>query len=250
MITLKFLLPHSPLLLDSEERGLYFETRKAYKKVADDLLKEKVTAIVSIVSDDSVLTSPLLHIHNEFQADFSVFGDLVTKLTFSPWWNGFHTIRQNQTQPLLEPVETKKLPYQHALPLHLLTKSVPELKNIPVLAITLPANSEHGLNELSKNLATIFNQVPESIAIIGSGNLTKTKEKEAFKELSLINQDLRKQLLDQAEIKLNISKPEIFLSPTIAAPYYLLKDLDDKDTLQEYAYEKSDFTSFFVGSFN
>lgn len=246
MITSSYLLPNSPLLLDSEDRGHYFETRKAFKKVADELIKDSIDGVILLTSNAMEHEHLYMHIHNQFELQFSDFGDLVTKSTALPWWDGYHAIRDFPFSSNIEPLETVELDYKHAITWHLLMKANPELKKLPILPITLPEGSTINIEQLSNGLFELFNQSTLSVSIIACGNLAQTKNVYLAKELEQENSSYRDLILSSQKLpEMSIESPDLF-PPTISAPYsFLLPSLKDNKA-QEYAYEKSDHTSFLI----
>lgn len=178
MLTFSAIVPHSPLLLPAigkEHCRKLKKTVAAYQLLGEALALAKPDTVLILSAHAGTLPDsfPLI-IAPRFRANFQEFGDLTTKLECKPDLKLIEEIRRLRYDipPVpINPLTEEFMDYGSAVPLHILTATLPKTK------VAILGDSQFSLEkhfELGRHLAEIIHQSPTRMAILASADLAHT----------------------------------------------------------------------------
>lgn len=256
MIEYLVLVNNSPLLIDqiSPKAHKYAsKTLHTYVEIVKELKEKNIKHLITISTASTQEKNSFgVTIHPNLFIEFSVFGDLVTKVGLKPWWKAYYDIRSS-AQIILEPIDKKTIDYTHGVPLYELSKHI-SLESLSILPITDHALATHQERvALGESLQQIFDRYQEPIAVIVSGSLHATTSAKRKTDTQQLNKELEKNAqsgldgfsLDQGILPDGVIK-QTFTGPTqIAAA--LCKNL--RLSYEELAFEHTEFSSFLTARY-
>jgi len=174
MIVFAAFTPHSPLLVPSigkEARSRLKQTIVAMKSLADDLYASKPDTIVMIsghaIRHETVFSANL---HDEYRVDLRDFGDLSIDREFRPNLSLLDAIqravRRSGIPFTLD--SDSRLDYGSAVPLMILTESIPSISIIPISYGGLDPKEHLAFGRVLKETLSARH---ERIAVLASGDL-------------------------------------------------------------------------------
>lgn len=166
--------PHSPLLIPTvgkEHLAQLAKTVEAFKTLEEDLYVSKAETIIIISPHGEIKNDAYtLNLAPEFSGSMEEFGDLSTKANFKGDIGlGYQIREQLETRSPLQLTSNLKLDYGSFVPLYLLTRSLPDLKIIPLHYSNLDNEAHFEFGRILKR-EIIMSQ--RRIAVIASGDLS------------------------------------------------------------------------------
>lgn len=250
MIEYAAILPHSPLLLFQQGKGLH-ETMKSFQKVANDLQSLEIEQILFISRHPAFHRAGFsAYIHPEYEIAFEAFGDLATSHTWPICWDLFYLMQENPEVPALELIDSPKIDYGHAIPLQILSLRMKD--KIPALAINDWEESTHEERiDFGKNLGKSLQASPKRIAVIVTGDLYITQADQQINEIQQRNTNLRQFLASHSEVfPIQKNDLENTQAPCFFEPFDIFSAaLPNNLEYQELSFEQSPQTSFLVARY-
>ena len=198
MIVFAAHVPHTPLMLSTigkENQKRMKDTLEAMQRLAEEMYASRPDTVV-VISSHAVIHDQAFaaNLHDEYEADFSAFGDLATQREFQPDVALIDTmqrsLRRGQTPFTLD--SDAMLDYGTAVPLIMLTARLERVRIVPVSHSGLDAKAHF---KFGQSLKDIFAASNRRIAVISSGDLSHClsssgpggyrKEGEAFDEATV-----------------------------------------------------------------
>ena len=174
MLISSYISPHSPILIPAigKVNNLVLDkTTESYQKIAEQLLAEKVEAII-IISPH--LNSPengwLINSAPEFKIGFENFGDFATKGQIDGDMILAHELKESLKDNFdIQLSSEPQLDYGSAIPLHLLSSALKDVKIITLSQSNSDRQSHFALGQALKNIIISQNK---RIAVIASADLS------------------------------------------------------------------------------
>jgi len=184
MIIFSAIIPYSPLLIPQIGKNnleRLNNTANAYKKLAEQLNESKADTILIISLDKIVYDNFFtINLNTEYKCDFNEFGNF----SINHNWLCNLGLTQNirlkfETSSKLKLTTIDNLNYTFSVPLCLLTKINQENNNIKIIPLNISGLSNKEHYNFGKSIQNILKSRDERIAIIASGNLSHSLEKDS-----------------------------------------------------------------------
>jgi AmmeMemoRadiSam system protein B len=174
MIKFSCIAPHPPILIPNigkENLELISKTNQSLKKLEEEFYQLNPDTII-VISPHGELAQDAFTINqaSEFQADFTNFGDLSTKLEFkNDIALGYQLREYLETKAPVRLINDTQLDHGTSVPLFYLTPHLKDVKIIPIGYSLLPLEKHF---ELGQFLYEKLSQSNKNIGIIASGDLS------------------------------------------------------------------------------
>lgn len=180
-IVFSAIVPHSPVLIPSvgkENLKRIESTKKAFKKIEEDLYSSKVETIIIISPHGTIQQDAFsMNLAPNFSINFEEFGDFTSKLEITGNVGLAHKIKEGlETSAPLQLINEGKLDHGSSIPLYLLTQNMPNVKVIPIYYSGLDLESHFSFGKLLKQELM---SSKERIAVIASGDLSHKLSKDS-----------------------------------------------------------------------
>jgi len=252
--------PHPPICLPSiggDAISKVEATRTALARLEQDLYTEKPDIIVVISPHGGVFKDVFtINGHTNFMADFSEFGDMVTKRDWAGATN-FASMFYNHNSANSVPMQLiaeSKLDHGASIPLMFLTDHLPNIKVMPVGYSEL-ASIDH-LN-FGESLKEMIMESDARVAVIASGDLSHTLTTDAPAGFNSAGAEFDKTIIQLLETRNTVGvtqiNPELIKNASecgyrsILILLGVLKNINY--TFQNYSYEAPFGVGYLTGNF-
>jgi AmmeMemoRadiSam system protein B len=174
--------PHPPILIPAIGKGQEEHLQKTYEAFLElerELYIAKPSTIIIISPHGGLYPDAFtVNAHTPFQANYIQFGDLTTKQT----WSGCPEISANISHKASEHgikvqlTSQEILDHGSSIPLHFLTKHLPNISILPIGFSGLPAKDHIDFGILLKD---VIMESDKRIALVASGDLSHCLTKDS-----------------------------------------------------------------------
>ncbi len=180
MISLAFIVPHSPILIPNigkHNTGILKKTGEAFNKIKKELIDKKIDTLIIISPHKKNNLDISLNNHFALEINFEEFGDYLSKLNLSGDLELSYQIKEKMWPDFDINIETKSKPdYGSNIPLYLLlSENNQKIKNFKGKIIIINTSARHDFTyhfEAGKKIQEILKTTDKNIAIIASGELS------------------------------------------------------------------------------